>query len=221
MIVNLIHQALEANGFSKIHENQKTGFYVREKGAAIRFAVLHRLETLMPPGGLNEAINQSAPLAFTTDSAFKKNCDLICIHHLNKLAEFKDHEEQIFEIEEDPHFYKKYVLYYSDTEAEAIKNLDFEKLKELLQNKAQFNLYKDDPAAATAYSVAAKIFIKLPFLQLPINKAELVPLRLQVEEAVAEKELTKTYNVIKKHSQMDVEDLMEELISYELENFKN
>ncbi|MGM0913081.1 MAG: ABC-three component system middle component 1 [Pseudomonadota bacterium] len=221
MITKLIHQALEANGFTKVHEKQTTGFYVRENGTAIRFAILHNLENLMTPGDLNAAINQSAPEEFTTDPSFKKNCDLICTHHLDKLAEFKKHEEQIFEIEEDPHFYKKYVLYYSDTEVEAIKNLDFEKLKELLQDKSQFNIYKDDPTAATMYSVAAKIFIKLPFLQLPINKAELVPLRLQIEEAVAESELTKIYNTIKQHNQMNSEDLIKELISDELENFKN
>ena len=82
MIVNLIHQALVANGFFKMHENQTTGFYVRENGTAIRFAVLHRLEMLTTPGDLNESINQSAPVSFTTDPAFRKNCDLICIHHL-------------------------------------------------------------------------------------------------------------------------------------------
>ncbi|HCD3312514.1 TPA: hypothetical protein NBN53_004423, partial [Enterobacter chengduensis] len=131
MIIDLIHQALDAHNFFKVHENDTTSFYVRENGTAIRFAVLHRLDNLMKPSDLNATINQSAPVAFTSDPAFKKNCDLICIHHLDKLAEFKNYEEQIFEIEEDPHFYKKYVLYYSDTELEAIKGFNFAKLNEL------------------------------------------------------------------------------------------
>lgn len=221
MIIDLIHQALVAHGFSKVDDNDTTGFYVRESGTAIRFAVLHRLEKLMKPGDLNAVINQSAPEAFTADPAFRKNCDLICIHHLDKLAEFKNHEEQIFEIEEDPHFYKKYVLYYSDTEVEAIKGLDFIKLNELISDKAQFNIYKNDPTAATKYSAVAKIFIKLPFLELHINKAELVPLRLQIEEAVAEADLIKTYGAVQKHGQINVEDLIKELISDELANLQN
>ncbi|WP_409285407.1 ABC-three component system middle component 1, partial [Pseudomonas protegens] len=196
-------------------------FYVRENGAAIRFAVLHRLDELMKPGELNAAINQSAPEIFTTDPAFRKNCDLICIHHLGKLAEFKNHEEQIFEIEEDPHFYKKYVLYYSDTEIEAIKGLDFAKLNKLISDKAQFNFYKNEPTAATKYSAAAKIFIKLPFLELHINKSELVPLHLKIEEAVAETDLVKTYGAIQKHGQVNIEDLIKELISDELANLQN
>lgn len=221
MIIDLIHQALEAHNFSKVHENDSTGFYVREDGTAIRFAVLHRLDSLMKAGELNAIINQSAPVKFITDPAFKKNCDLICIHHLDKLAEFKNHEEQIFEIEEDPHFYKKYVLYYSDTEIEAIKGLNFAKLNELISDKAQFDIYKDEPTAATKYSAAAKIFIKLPFLALHVNKVELVPLRLQIDEAVAEADLSKTYETIKKHGQLNIEDLIKELISDELANFQN
>lgn len=221
MIIELIHQALVAHGFSKVQDNETTSFYVRENGTAIRFAVLHRLDELMKPGDLNAAINQSAPEAFLTDPAFRKNCDLICIHHLDKLAEFKNHEEQIFEIEEDPHFYKKYVLYYSDTEIEAIKGLNFDKLNELISDSAQFNIYKKEPTAATKYSAAAKIFIKLPFLALHINKVELVPLRLQIEEAVAETDLVEVYGTVQKLGKINIDDLIKELISDELANLQN
>jgi len=49
----------------------------------------------MPP------LTSRQPASFLNHPTFKKNCDLICIHHLNKLAEFKNHEEQIFAIEEE------------------------------------------------------------------------------------------------------------------------
>ncbi|RTY69760.1 ABC-three component system middle component 1 [Pseudomonas veronii] len=221
MIIEIINQALVAHNFSKVHGNDNTSFYARESGTAIRFAVLHRLDELMKPSDLNAIINQSAPEAFLTDPAFKKNCDLICIHHLNKLAEFKNHEEQIFEIEEDPHFYKKYVLYYSDTEVEAIKGFNFDEINELISDKSQFNIYKNEPTAPTKYSAAAKIFIKLPFLRLNIKKIELVPLRRQIEEAVAEIDLAKTYSTIQKLGQTNVEELIKELINDELANLPN
>ncbi|MBI0473230.1 MULTISPECIES: ABC-three component system middle component 1 [Pectobacterium] len=221
MIIKLIDEALIAHGFSKVLETNATGFYVRESGSAIRFAVLHKLEKLVKPGELNFAINQSAPEVFVNDPSFKKNCDLICIHHLDKLAEFKSHEEQIFSIEEDPHFYKKYVLYYSDAEVDAIKGLNYEALNELISDKNQFGKYKNDPLAATKYSAAAKIFIKLPFLELPFKKGELVSLRLQAAEAVAEADLTNVYEIVKKFDANNVDDLIKEMISDELENFKN
>jgi hypothetical protein len=58
-------------------------------------------------------------------------------------------------------------------------------------------------------------------LALNINKVELVPLRLQIEEAVAEVDLTKTYETVQKYDQLNAEDLIKELISDELANFQN
>jgi len=217
MIIDLVNQGLLAQGFNKEFESQSTGYYVRSKGSAIRFAALHKLDELLSPSELNAVINQSAPESFLTDPAFKKNCDLICIHHLDKLAEFKTHEDRIFEIEEDPHFYKKYVLYYSDTEVEALKGLTFSDLKDVISDKAKFDSYKEDPLAATQYSAAAKIFIKLPFLELQTTKIDLVPLSLQIAEAVAELNIADLYELIQS-SGANSEDLIKEIISNELAN---
>jgi len=221
MINKLIDEALIAHGFSKEHESDFTGFYIRESGSAVRFAVLHRLEEIPSPSELNATINQSAPESFTSNPTFKKNCDLICIYHLNKLAEFKDHEEQIFAIEEDPHFFKKYVLYYSDAEESAIKDFSFEKLKVTTADKKQFLDYKTDPLKATQYSFAAKIFIKLPFLELPFNKGELVSLRLQAAEAVAQADLTPIYDFVQKLTNKNTDDMVKEMITNELANLPN
>lgn len=221
MINKIIDEALIAHDFTREHQTDLTSFYIRESGSAIRFAILHKLDKLSSPAELNAAINQSAPDSFLSHPTFKKNCDLICIHHLNNLAEFKDHEEQIFAIEEDPHFFKKYILYYSDTEASAIQDYSFGKLVATISDKSQFNNYKNDPLAATQYSVAAKIFIKLPFLELPFTRGELVSLRLQAAEAVAEAELDATYKTIQKLTATNVDELIKELISNELENNSN
>ena len=139
MINNIINEALLAHGFKKESENDLTVFYVRESGPAIRFAILHRLDALPTPSELNSAVNHSTPASFLGHPAFKKNCDLICVHHLNKLAEFKSHEEQIFAIEEDPHFFKKYILYYSDAEEIAIKNYSYADLVKTISDKSQFS----------------------------------------------------------------------------------
>lgn len=114
MIKQLIDEALVAHGFvSKLEDElNDTNFYIRESESAIRFAVVHILDDLPDPAKLNNNINQLAPEEFLRNPSFKKNCDLICIYRLDALASFKDHEEEIFAIEEDPHFYKKYVLYF-------------------------------------------------------------------------------------------------------------
>ena len=221
MINKIIDEALIAHKFKKEHETDLTSFYIRESGTAIRFAILHTLDELSSPADLNAAINQSAPESFLSHPTFKKNCDLICIHHLKKLAEFKKHEEQIFAIEEDPHFFKKYILYYSDTEEAAIQDYSYDKLVSTISDKSQFSNYKNDPLAATQYSVAAKIFIKLPFLELPFTRGELVSLRLQAGEAVTEEGLNATYATIQKLTANNADELIKELIENELENSPN
>lgn len=216
MIKRLIDEALIAHGFVSERELDTMSFYVRESKSAIRFAVLHLLDDLPAPAELNNRINLLAPKAFLRNPSFKKNCDLICIHRLDVLAKFKDHEEEIFAIEEDPHFYKKYVLYYSIAEESALTNFTYDKLESVIADKKAFLEYKENPLAATQYSFAAKTFIKLPFLELPSHQGNLVSLRLQAAEAVAEASLNDMYLTIQKVTDKNADEIIKEMINDEL-----
>lgn len=221
MIKQLIDEALAAHGFVSKRELDTTSFYVRESGSAIRFAVVHILDDLANPAELNNRINHLAPEEFLRNPSFKKNCDLICIHRLDVLAEFQNHEEEIFAIEEDPHFYKKYVLYYSVAEESALTDFTYDKLLAVIADKKEFLGYKDNPLTATQYSFAAKTFIKLPFLELPSHQGNLVSLRLQAGEAVAQAGLNDTYHIIQQVTKNNADDLIKEMIRNELANIQD
>lgn len=221
MVKQLIDQALVAHGFVNKHELETTSFYVRESGSAIRFAVVHNLDDLTAPAELNNRINHLAPEEFLRNPSFKKNCDLICIHRLNVLAEFKDQEEEIFAIEEDPHFYKKYVLYYSTAEESALTNFTYNKLVSVIADKKEFLHYKENPLEASQYSFAAKTFIKLPFLELPSHQGNLVSLRQQATEAVAEAGLSDTYSTIQQVTNANADEMIKEMIKNELANIQD
>jgi hypothetical protein len=221
MFTDLVEDSLIAHQFVKTHVTETARFYVREIGTAVRFAILHKLDELTKPEELNAALSNLVPDEFSNNPSFRKNCDLICIHKLDKLSEFKNHEEQIFAIEEDPHFFKKYVLYYSDAEEQALDGLTYTDLETIIADKSLFNTYKEHPLAATQYSAVAKVFIKLPFLELPFVKGDLVPLRLQAEEAVSEVGLSKVYEHIQKYSSLTVDAMLKEMINDELANIKN
>ncbi|VEA69513.1 Uncharacterised protein [Serratia rubidaea] len=221
MIKQLIDEALVAHGFVNKLEMDTTSFYIRESGSAIRFAVLHTLDALPEPAELNNRINRLAPEEFLRNPSFKKNCDLICIHRLDVLAEFKEHEEEIFAIEEDPHFYKKYVLYYSVAEESALNNFTYDKLVSVIADKEEFLNYKENPLVATQYSFAAKTYIKLPFLELPSHQGNLVSLRLQAAEAVAEAGLNDIYSTIQRVTDKNANDVIKEMIHNEMENIQD
>ena len=146
---------------------------------------------------------------------------MICIHRLDVLAEFKDHEEEIFAIEEDPHFYKKYVLYYSTAEESTLTNFTYDKLVSMIADKKEFLDYKENPLVATQYSFAAKTFIKLPFLELPSYQGNLVSLRLQAAEAVAEAGLNDTYSTIQKVTDKNADEIIKGMINNELANIQD
>ena len=221
MIKQLINEALVAHDFVTEHETDNTSFYVRESDSAIRFAVLHTLDDLPGPAELNAKINQLAPESFTRNPSFKKNCDLICIYRLEVLAGFQDHEEEIFAIEEDPHFYKKYVLYYSAAEESVLADLSYDQLVTVIADKKEFIDYKVDPLKATQYSFAAKMFIKFPFLELPAHRRNHVSLRLQAAEAVAQAGLNDTYQTMQKVTNNNTDDLIKEMIRNELANIQD
>ena len=221
MIKQLIDEALVAHGFVSKRELETTSFYIRESESAIRFAVVHKLDDFPDPAELNNLINHLAPEEFLRNPSFKKNCDLICIHRLDVLAEFKDYEEEIFAIEEDPHFYKKYVLYYSIAEESALTDFTYDKLVSVIADKKEFLNYKENPLVATQYSFAAKIFIKLPFLELPSYQGNLVSLRLQAAEAVAEAGLKDTYSIIQQVKNKNADDFIKEMIHNELANIQD
>lgn len=221
MIKQLINEALLAHDFVSKLDMDNTSFYIRESGSAIRFAVLHNLDDLPDPAELNNRINQLAPDEFLKNPSFKKNCDLICIHRLDVLARFKDHEEEIFAIEEDPHFYKKYVLYYSVAEESVLANFTYDKLLTVIADQKEFLEYKENPLVATQYSFAAKTFIKLPFLELPSHQGNLVSLRLQAAEAVAETDLNDIYSTIQQVTDKNADDFIKEMIRNEMANIQD
>ncbi|EJL8715974.1 hypothetical protein I3260_03185 [Photobacterium damselae] len=221
MIKQLIDEALVAHGFVSKRESDTTSFYIRDSGSAIRFAIVHNLDELITPAELNSQINQLAPEEFLRNPSFKKNCDLICIYRLDVLAEFKKYEEGIFDIEEDPHFYKKYVLYYSNAEESALTDFTYDKLVSVIANKKEFIDYKENPLVASQYSFAAKTFIKLPFLELPSHQGNLVSLRQQATEAVAEAGLNDTYSTIQQVTDANADEIIKEMIKNELANIQD
>ena len=139
---------------------------------------------------------------------------------IKNLSEFKENEESIFSIEEDPYQYKKYVLYYSEIEESIIKDTTYKDIVDVVSNKEHFKAYKHEPLQSSVYSLAAKIFIKLPFLELSHRKEDLVPLKYQAEELASELGLSVLYKKIQKslHDEQDDDTLIRELINNELEN---
>lgn len=91
----------------------------------------------------------------------------------------------------------------------------------MIADKKEFLGYKENPLVATQYSFAARTFIKLPFLELPSHQGNLVSLRLQAAEAVAEADLNDIYSTIQQITDKNVDDYIKEMIRNEMANIQD
>lgn len=106
------------------------------------------------------------------DKEKQKNTSVLFIVKFDNRNLTDEDKEQILLIEEDPYFYKKYVLWYLEDEIRNIRNA-LENMTKTLMNRKMFEKmkksmskeieYDDD---VSAYSLLCRIFIKLPFLTL-------------------------------------------------------
>lgn len=113
----------------------------------------------------------------------KSNTSVIFVVKVNNYDLDEREKRSIFKIEEDPYFYKKYVLWYTDEELVDInKFINTENMTNSVMNKEIFTLMKEimeQPEKANkarykktsvsdikAYMLLCRLFIKLPFLSL-------------------------------------------------------
>lgn len=137
-----------------------------------------------------------------------KNISLLILTEKEDMANDRDEEfyKQLFDIEEDPYFFKKYVLYYSQQQKELINEaitsgdiLDI--LDTLIVDKSLFKNFKDniDLRAKLLYDILAKIYIKIPFMKLNIDKGSVTNLRENIENEIS----TEDWYSVKKILELD------------------
>lgn len=220
MLNKILNDAVTSNNFSIIKNLENLQLHERTEGEAKRFIIIFETPTIMDVDELNELIINNTPEDIKKQPAFYKNTDLIILHKLENLSEFNKLENKILAIEEDPYHFKKYVLYYISGEEDLLNDKTYDELKLIISNQALFEEYKSNPLLPSAYSIAARIFIKLPFLDLPKNPIDLTPLNLQVQALVAELGLIELDNRIRATPLNDgqIDKLIMELIKDEMEN---
>lgn len=104
-----------------------------------------------------------------------KNTSLLIIAKANELEQdFLANKNSILEIEEDEFWFKKYVLIYSDTSVEGFGHGQevLSELKACVLNSTRFTEFKDSLFLDAEYFVVMQIFLKFPFLNVPISLNE-------------------------------------------------
>jgi len=211
----------EVYNFIPVESTGDYFFYKKVDGESKRFLAIIESYDLLSPLDYNANIEESVPGEIKTDPAFEKNTDLIILLKIDRIDDFEKFEKSIFLIEENPYYYKKYVLYYFSEEASAITGTKFSELSDLLLDREKFKGYKKSPKLPSAYSIAARFFIKLPFLEVPIIEGELDSVDTIYEQSLADNKLSEfdaSLNKMLEKHQDNYSSLIEEYIDGKMES---
>lgn len=216
MLNNLIENALYEHQYTLVDQKiERVSYFKKEAGNFKRYIITFNLDKFENAEEINEKILNLTPNDLIESQSFSKNTDLVIITKFNTLSDYKKFETRIFEIEENVCHFKKYILYYIEEELDFIKDKSFSELKKILSDHSSFIAYKNSPLTPTPYNFIARIFIKLPFLELPHIKSEITPINTQIKNLVNEIELASLYDNLKNYQNIynnDLDSLIEELI---------
>jgi len=220
MLKKILIEAAQRHSFVLINSTRDTDFFERKIAGAERYLILKSLNSLDAIENIQSELLNTIPESFSKEPSFNKNCDLVLIHKLQHLADFKELEYKILTYEENPYHFKKYFLYFSDSEEKAIQGKNYDDFLSVVLKMEEFESYKKNPLMPSFYSLAARVFIKLPFLAVPQSNKTLQTLSDNVIAVVAEAGLQKTHSQIafRTNTTDNAEALIQELIDEELEN---
>jgi len=221
MIKDFIKEALIFHNFIEIEHKENIYFFKKENNDYQRYVIVLETTHLNNALSINNLILENTPKDLINSPSFNKNTDLIITLTLPSLSDFKSNELKILEVEENAYHFKKYILYYSEGESELLNGKNFQDLQNVLSDHNAFKEYKNNPLNPSLYSLAARIFIKIPFLEMPIQSEDISPIEMQIDNLVKDKGLENLYKILNSHDSVSAtEQLIKDLIDEELKNQK-
>jgi hypothetical protein len=194
----LLKRIFVDNGFSinEIHNTNKKNkvfFAANYSNNAVNFYLVVFIEQITKDflsQEVPEYYNAIKSLEVGYDERMDKNLSMLVCMNSDEIKA-KELSEVIFEIEEDPYFFKKYVLSYTNSQGEQLRELfsDEKCISNILLNKIvndseKFSEFKNaqDNSETGLFEICSKIMIKLPFIRFIKASGQIEDLSLKIEE---------------------------------------
>lgn len=202
---SIIQKIFNDNGFSNIRianpvEESQIEFWANYSDNAVNFYLV-----LFSNNIKGDFLSSDVPAYFNAikqletgyDERMDKNLSMIvCVNVSNN--EIQKISEKIFEIEEDPYFFKKYVITYDEnnyTELKGQFDMGQESsnviLNKIINDSTMFLSYKmnENNNSTSLYEICTKLMIKIPFMKLEKRLEEIENLSEKINEELIEKAL--------------------------------
>ncbi len=206
-------------------------FYEAEHEHYDRFLVVGDVKQLPKPNEINQAVIDATPDDLISLPTFAKNTDLILLYKRNDLHLTKSDEASLYAIEEDSYSFKKQVLYYTNKEMELINSEIRNHNQSWIHNREEFVRYRNNPEIESGFNLLIRLYIKLPFLAVPVAHDSMLDIAELANEMLQEQgllELSKKTGMyfseiedIEQGNEKTLEQLVEELINERMETQSN
>lgn len=158
-----------------------------------------------------ETIAEKAKTIFAQFKEAEKNTSLLVLLQVKQINERIS--DTIIEIENDPFYFKKYVLAYTESSKETIEKYCIESFSSILMQPNNFQALKDEADISDPYHLLYSIAHKLPFLMTDVQIQDITLLSNQYSPS---EELQDAFNWMQSID-FDAEDIAKEV----LDKFEN
>ncbi len=162
-------------GFGASAEIENCMFFENSQDGQQSYFLVHFLQIESLKGYFNSDSFEQILTLFEQQKALKsdieKNTSLLIVAQTQNLEQdFSVHKNNLLEIEEDEFWFKKYVLVYSDASIKEFSRGEaaFDEFKACVLNNGRFTNFKANIFQDVEYFVSMQVFLKLPFLTVPI-----------------------------------------------------
>lgn len=225
---SIIQKIFNDNGFSNIRlenpvEESQIEFWANYNDNSVNFYLVLFSNNIKEDFLSNEVpayFNAIKQLDAGYDERMDKNLSMIVCIKVNN-DEKGTNPGEIFEIEEDPYFFKKYVITYNENNSAELKS-HFDMVNEnsnvilnkIINNSAMFLSYKmnENSNSAKLYELCTKLMIKIPFMKLEKRLEEIENLSEEISEELLEKSLVTFRDTLLKFNENE-ERIIENILS--------
>lgn len=225
----LINKVFEENNFNNIEINnpysEEVNFFGNYSKNATNFYLVLFLDEIE-----NDFLFEKVPRYFEEikkmktgyDERIDKNLSMIVCYKETKNDSFEKRNKLFFDIEEDPYYFKKYLLSYNDMEVNVVnkefyqgnKLTDF--INSVVINSKYFEEFKteQDSDHSNLYKICSKMMIKIPVINLEYKKDELENLSYKINEMMEDEELNDLRKTILNTDFIDEEEVLENILKH-------
>jgi len=213
-MISIIKRLFEQNGFENTESfnipDEQVLFMRNVKKNSVNFYLLLFTDNIDSIFSEKKVLNYYEKIIQINDEEYDeridKNLSLIVFLKKNENITDPNLMNKIFNLEENPYYFKKYVCTYTNKQEEELKDIfpipskNDKKLNDILNNyvnnEKKFKKFKKKSEEESLYKLCITLFVKIPFLILKQKNEEIDNLQQQIQNELDTKKLADFYNSI-------------------------